>query len=79
MLLLLWFTDFENKRFWQCQDATGKLLQDGDGASIKCVRDACDQLDAAARQAACWKSLRHHRNVQVVLVERVSLNPHKKR
>lgn len=79
-LTCTWFTNFENSRFEQCQDATGKLLQDGDGASIKCARGVCEQLDAAARKAARWKKPEPPWGAfNVVLVGRVSLNPHEKR
>jgi hypothetical protein len=79
-LTCTWFINFENSRFEQCQDATGKLLQDGDGASIKCVRGVCEQLDAAARKAARWKKPEPlWGTFKVVLVGRVSLNPHEKR
>lgn len=54
-LVCTWFTNFENSRFEQCWDGAGKLLQDDDGASVKCVRDLCVQLDAAARKAADWQ------------------------
>lgn len=79
-LTCTWFTNFENSRFEQCQDDTGKLLQDGDGASIKCVRGLCEQLDAAARKAAAWgKSEPLWGTFTVKLVGRVSLNSHEKR
>lgn len=77
-LTCTWFTNFENSRFEQCQDVTGKLLQDG--ASIKCVRGVCEQLDAAARKAARWKKPEPPWGTfKVALVGRVSLNPHEKR
>jgi hypothetical protein len=79
-LTCTWFTNFENSRFEQCQDATGKLLQDGDGASIKCAQGVCKQLDAAARKAARWKKPEPPSGMfKVVLIGRVSLNPHEKR
>lgn len=79
-LTCTWFTNFENSRFEQCQDTTGKLLQDGDGASIKCARGVCEQLDAAAREAARWKKPELPSGTfKVVLVGRISLNPHEKR
>lgn len=79
-LTCTWFTNFENSRFEQCQDTTGKLLQDGDGASIKCARGVCDQLDAAARKAARWEKPEPPSGTfKLVLVGRVSLNPHEKR
>ena len=78
-LTCTWFTNFENSRFEQCQDGTDKLLQDGDGASIKCVRDLCEQLDAAARKAANWqKAEPPWGTFTVKLIGRVSLNPHEK-
>lgn len=79
-LTCTWFTNFENSRFEQCQDATGKLLQDGDGASIKCAPRLCEQLGAAARKAARWTKPEPPWGVfKVVLVGRISLNPHEKR
>lgn len=79
-LTCTWFTNFENSRFEQCQDATGKLLQDGDGASIKCVPAVCEQLDAAARTEAGRKRPEPPWGTfKVVLVGRVSRNPHEKR
>lgn len=79
-LTCTWFTNFENSRFEQCQDTTGKLLQDGDGASVKCARGVCEQLDAAARKAVRWKKPEPPSGMfKVVLVGRVSLNPHAKR
>ncbi|KQZ62448.1 hypothetical protein ASD67_12965 [Sphingopyxis sp. Root1497] len=79
-LTCTWFTNFENSRFEQCQDATGKLLQEGDGASIKCVRDTCAQLDAAARKAADWRKAEPPwGRFAVKLVGRLSLNPREKR
>lgn len=79
-LTCTWFTNFENSRFEQCQDTTGKLLQDGDHASIKCARGVCEQLDAAARKSARWKKPEPPWGTfKVVLVGRVSLNTHEKR
>lgn len=79
-LTCTWFTNFENSRFKQCRDAAGKLLQDGDGASIKCVRGLCEQLDAAARKAIGWKKPEPPWGTfTVTLVGRISLNPHEKR
>ena len=79
-LTCTWFTNFENSRFNQCQDATGKLLQDGDGASIKCLRDTCEQLDAEARKAAGWRKPEPPWGMFTVrLVGRLSLKPHEKR
>jgi len=79
-LTCTWFTNFENSRFEQCQDATGKLLQDGDGASIKCVRGVCEQMDAVARKAVGWRKPEPPSGTfNVVLVGRISLNSHEKR
>ena len=79
-LVCTWFTNFENSRFEQCQGATGKLLQDGDGASVKCVRDICEQLDAAARKAAGWRKPEPPwGRFTVKLAGRISLNPREKR
>ncbi len=75
-----WFTNFENSRFEQCRDATGPLLGEGDGASIKCRGDTCRQLDAAAREASGWRKAEPPwGNFTVQLVGRVSLAQHKKR
>ncbi len=79
-LTCTWFTNFENSRFEQCHDATSNLLQDGDGASIKCVEDTCSRLDAAARKAAKWRmSEPPWGTFTVRLVGRASIYPHKKR
>jgi len=79
-LTCTWFTNFENSRFEQCQDVTGKLLQDGDGASIKCTRGLCDQLDAAARKAAGGRKPEPPEGrFTVKLVGRISLTAHEKR
>lgn len=79
-LTCTWFTNFENSRFAQCHDATGKLLRDGDGASIKCVGDNCSRLDAAARKEANWQKPEPLWGTFTVrLVGRVSIYPHKKR
>lgn len=79
-LTCTWFTNFENSRFEQCRDATGKLLQDGDGASIKCLRDICEQLDAAARKAAGWRKPEPvWGRFTVRLRGRISLRTHMKR
>jgi hypothetical protein len=75
-----WFTNFENSRFEQCRDVTGKLLQEGDGASLKCVRGLCERLDAEARKAAGWREPEPPWGTFTVkLVGRVSLNSHRKR
>ena len=79
-LTCTWFTNFENSRFEQCQDGTGKLLQEGDGASIKCVKGTCAGLDTAARKAAGWRKPEPPWGTFTVrLVGRISLNPHEKR
>src|SRR5437764_3523062 len=79
-LTCTWFTNFENSRFEQCLDASGKLLRDGDGASIKCLQDTCRQLDAAARNAAVWRKPEPPWGTFTVrLVGRLSLNSHEKR
>lgn len=79
-LTCTWFTNFENSRFEQCYDATSKLLEDGDGASVKCVGDTCSRLDAAARKAAKWRNPEPPSgSFTVRLVGRISMYPHKKR
>ena len=79
-LTCTWFTNFENSRVEQCHDTTGKLLRDGDGASIKCAGDTCARLDAAARKAAGWRKPEPPWGTFTVrLVGRVSLYPHEKR
>lgn len=79
-LTCTWFTNFENSRFEQCQDATGTLFQGGDGASIKCIRDICQQLDAAARKTAHWRKPEPPwGRFTVQLMGRVSLDPREKR
>ena len=79
-LTCTWFTNFENSRLEQCQDATGQVLQDGDGASIKCNPGVCEKLHAAARKAAGWsKPEPPWGTFKVKLVGRLSLNPHAKR
>lgn len=75
-----WFTNFENSRFEQCKDVTGNLLQDGDGASIKCLPGVCARMDAAAREAGGWRKPEPPWGTfKVVLIGRISLNPHEKR
>ncbi|MBB5716440.1 hypothetical protein FHS94_003306 [Sphingomonas aerophila] len=79
-LTCTWFTNFENSRFEQCQDATGQVLQAGDGASIECAQGVCRQLYAAALKAAGWRKPDPlWGTFEVKLVGRVSLNPHEKR
>ena len=79
-LTCTWFSNFENSRFEQCQDATGKLLQDNDGASVQCLGDMCKRLDSAARKAAIWRKPGPPEGTFTVrLVGRVSLYPHQKR
>jgi len=79
-LTCTWFTNFENSRFEQCQDATGKLLQGNDGASIKCAPGLCDRLDAEARRVAHWRKPEPPWGTFTVkLVGRLGLNPHEKR
>jgi hypothetical protein len=79
-LTCTWFTNFENSRFEQCHDATGKLLREDDGASIKCLRDICKQLDFEARKAAGGpKSEPPSGTFTVRLIGRLGLYPHEKR
>jgi hypothetical protein len=79
-LTCTWFTNFENSRFEQCRSAVGNLLQDGDGASIKCVRGVCEQLDSAARKVSDRRKPEPPSGTFTVkLVGRVSLNRHQKR
>lgn len=79
-LTCTWFTNFENSRFVQCEEATEKLLQDNDGASIKCVPNICEELDVAARKAGAWKKPEPPWGTfKVELLGRVSLNTHQKR
>jgi hypothetical protein len=79
-LVCTWFTNFENSHFEQCQGATGTLLQDSDEASVKCVLDMCEQLDAAARKAAGWRKPEPPwGRFTVKLTGRTSLNRREKR
>jgi len=79
-LICTWFTNFENSRFEQCQDETGKLLQENDGASIKCAPGICDRLDTEARKAAHWRKPEPPWGTFTVkFVGRISLYPHEKR
>lgn len=79
-LTCTWFTNFENSRFYQCEDASGKLLQGDDGASIRCIPAVCEELDAAARKATGWtKPEPPWGTFKVELLGRISLKPHNKR
>lgn len=80
-LVCTWFTNFENDRLEQCWNATGKILQDGDGASIQCVRrEICQRMDAKARTAAHSTKPEPPWGLYTVsLVARVGLQTHEKR
>ncbi|MBT2187251.1 hypothetical protein [Sphingobium nicotianae] len=79
-LTCTWFTNFENSRFEQCYDATGRLFRDGNGASIRCTKEECKRLDAATRRAAGWRKPEPPWGTFTVqLVGRVSLFSHQKR
>jgi len=75
-----WFTNFENSRLEACKTAAGaRVLPDG-GASIKCSRQVCEQLDGEARRATKSESSETPSGTFVVRFEgRVSLKPHKSR
>lgn len=76
-LTCTWFTNFENSRFDHCKDAAGKMLADGESASIKCKPALCEELDAAARQAIGWtKPAPPWGTFKVELLGRISLKPH---
>lgn len=80
MLTCTWFTNFENSRFEQCHDAAGAVLQDGDGASIKCLGETCVQLNIGAQKAANWRKPEPiWGSFTVRLIGRLSLSPHQKR
>lgn len=49
-----WFTNFENSRFEQCHALGGQAVRVEDSASIECLGQACEQLDAQARNVARW-------------------------
>ena len=79
-LTCTWFSNFESSRFVQCENAKGELLEISDGASVKCVRNLCRQMDEAARKAIDWKRRdAPWGHFKVVLVGRLSLYPHEKR
>lgn len=54
-LICEWFTNFENNRFEQCHITGGTDPLLDDGASIECVGQRCEELDAAARKTVRWK------------------------
>ena len=75
-----WFTNFENSRFSQCKSPAGKSLPLGDGASIKCLGQVCNQLDSEARKASDVREDGLASGVFVVrLVGRLSVHAHPKR
>jgi hypothetical protein len=76
-LTCTWFTNFENSRLEQCWAAGKRLLPSDSGASIKCVRQVCDELDTKARKAAAWRKPEPPWGTfTVTLVGRVSPVPH---
>ncbi len=78
-LTCTWFTNFENSRLEQCRGPAGILFGPEDGASIKCVRQTCAQLDAEARRAAHWRKPEPPWGTFTVrLVGRLSLHRHPK-
>jgi len=81
-LICTWIDSFETSGFDQCHDATGELLQYHNGASIKCVPGACEELNAA-RSVATWGKRGQPPALTeaftVELVGRISLNSTAKR
>ena len=45
-----WFSNFENSRFEKCRVHGGPAVDLGEGASLECLVDTCEQLDAEARR-----------------------------
>ena len=75
-----WFTNFENSRFGQCKTPTGTDVPLGEGASVKCLKGICDQLDAEARRASHSTDRSPPSGIFTVrLVGRLSLYQHPKR
>jgi hypothetical protein len=54
-LVCEWFSNFENSRFVQCHIPGNTPPVLDEGASIECVAQSCEELDAAARKAIRWK------------------------
>jgi hypothetical protein len=78
-LTCTWFSNFENSRFERCRAASRDVLPSNDGASIKCLGRACEQLDAEARRVAHWRKAEPPWGAFTVrLVGRVSLHQHQK-
>lgn len=74
-----WFTNFENSRFEECRTPAGSSLLTKDGASIKCLGRACEELDAEARRVAHWQKPEPPWGMFTVkLVGRVSTYTHEK-
>lgn len=77
-LICEWFSNFENSRFERCR-AEGRNLLPRDGASLKCVAQTCEQLDAEARRVARWGGPEAPWGTfSVRLVGRVSIGQHAK-
>lgn len=73
-----WFTNFENSRLEQCSESAGSVLPSDEGASIKCLGQTCEQLDAEARKASNWQKAEPPWGTFTMrLVRRVSLHDHK--
>lgn len=76
----LWFSNFENSRFESCRAAGRELLRPDEGASLRCRKGICDDLEARATRAAQWtKSEPVWGTFVVQLVGRLARTDHKPR
>ena len=79
-LTCTWFSNFENSRFERCRAESREVIPSKDGASIKCLRQTCEQLDAEARRVAHWRNPEPRwGRFTVRIVGRVSVHQHEKR
>jgi hypothetical protein len=79
-LVCEWFTNFENSRFEQCHVLGSAAPVLKDGASIECVAERCQELDAAARTVVRWgRPEAVWGTFTVEIVGRVSAARHEKR
>lgn len=79
-LVCEWFSNFENSRFDDCRALRGAFPVLEDGATIECLEQTCNELDAAARKEAQWnKPEPVWGTFTVEIVGRVSATRHEKR
>ena len=75
-----WFTNFENSGLEKCRRGDRDALPANEEASIKCLRGACEQLDAEARRIARWRKPEPPWGTfTITFVERVSVERRQKR